>query len=146
MATRDTTGTAGGTPRKMSEIMIVTKNELGALSRITTPLAKNHINISCFTGYEWGGEAAFRLVTDNNKKACDVLRTAGYNVQENPVVLWNTENKPGHLLGATTALAEANINTFCSYSTTSAGAPTCVVAFNTSDTDRTIDVLKRVRF
>ena len=144
MATRTATGTTTGTT-KTTELLVITRNELGAFARITTPLAKNSINIECFTGYEWSGEAAFRLVTSNNRKARELLKAEGYNVQENPIVLWTTPNTPGQLRNATTALAEARVNTYCSYSTSLPNTNTTVVAFGTTDTDRATEILKRLR-
>lgn len=140
MSSKDTRTSA----RKATEVLVVAKNELGLLARITTPLAKNKINVECFTGYEWGTEAAFRFVTDNNKKARETLAAAGFNAQENQVTLWQTANTPGQLRSATTALAEANVNTFCSYSTTPANSQTTVVVFGTSDVDRTVNILNRL--
>lgn len=131
--------------RKMSELLVLTKNDLGMLARITTPLAKNNINIECFTGYEWNGEAAFRFVTSNNRRARELLASEGYNVQENPVVLWQTGNEPGRLRTATTALAEAKVNTYCAYSTTLPDSQTTAIIFNTNDSDRTMNVLKTIR-
>lgn len=143
MASKDIRGT--GSARKAGELLVVTKNELGALSRITTPLARNKINIECFTGYEWGGEAAFRFVTDNNRRAGDILRGEGYNVQETTVVLWQAANVPGQMKNATTALAEAKVNTYCSYSTALPDSNTAVTVFNTSDADRTLNILNKLR-
>lgn len=131
--------------KKTTELLVVTKNELGAFARITTPLAKNNINIECYSAYEWNSEAAFRLVTDNNKKATEILKTNGYTVTESPVVLWQTESTPGQLRNATTALAEANINTYCSYSTTPTNSKMAVAVFNTSDATRTSAVLSRMK-
>lgn len=132
------------TVRKVNELLVVTKNDLGAFARISTTLAMNSINIDCFTGYEWNGEAAFRLITSNNKKAHDALATAGFQVQDSTVVLWETQNQPGRMRSASTALAEAKINTHCSYSTTQINSPTQIVAFNTSDSDRTMNVLSKL--
>lgn len=139
MATKET-----GQVSRATELLIVTKNELGALAKITTPLARNNINIECFSGYEWCTEAAFRLVTDNNRKAQELLKTQGYNVQENPVCLWKTDNVPGRLSSATTALAEANVNTFSAYATSATGARTQTITLNTSDVERTTTVLRRI--
>lgn len=143
MASKTTAGMSN--TRKTTELLIVTRNELGALAKITTPLARNNINIECFTGYEWGGEAAFRFVTDNNKKARDLLKAAGYNVVEGPVTVWQMSNTPGMLMAATTSLAEANVNTFCAYSTASADDKTVIAVFNTNNSDRATDVLRKVR-
>lgn len=142
MATR----TAGaGKVSKTTELLIITPDELGTFARITTPLAKQGINILCFTGYEWGNEAAFRIVTDNNRKAMEALRGAGFTVQENTVVLWTTANTPGQLKAAATALAEARINTHCAYSTATSDDATAIITYTTSDPNRTVDVLNRLR-
>lgn len=132
------------TVRKVSELLIVTKNEIGAAARITSFLTRNNINMECFTGYEWGGEMAFRFVTSNNKKARDALVGAGYNVQESNVVLWNTTNTPGTFTNASTSLAEADVNTYCTYSTAIPNSTTTTVIFNTSNPDRTMDVLQHI--
>ena len=142
MSTKDVRTT--GTTRKTSELLIVTKNELGSLARITAPLAKNRINIECFSGYEWGTEAAFRLVTDNNRKAGELLKNEGFSVQETPVVLWQTGSTPGKLHDATVALAEARVNTYSSYSTTLTGTREATAVLNTSDATKTMEVLKRI--
>lgn len=130
--------------RKGSELLIVTRNEMGALARIATPLAKNGINIECFSGYEWGGEAAFRFVTSNNRVAGDLLRKEGYSVQENPVVLWQTDNTTGQLMTATIALAEARVNIYSSYASTVASSKQSLAVFGTSNADKTLEILKRL--
>lgn len=142
MATK-MTGVGGVT--KTTELLIVTANELGAFARISAPLAKKGINVECFTAYEWNGEAAFRLVTNNNKKAREILEGEGHRIQENTSVLWTTENTPGRLSTVTTAMAEARINTHCAYGTTPIDAMTTRVVFTTDDADRTVEVLKRLR-
>lgn len=145
--TKRTTSTTGksGTTRRADELLVVTHSEPGLFAKVTNPLGRNNINIECFTAYEWGTEAAFRIVTDNNKKARDVLRSAGFTVQENSVALWYTNNEPGNLMKATNALATAHINTYCSYSTAVPNSDSTVIAFNTNDTNRTIEVLNRIR-
>ena len=136
MATKNT--------QKTSELLVVTRNELGSLARVTAPLAQNNINIECYCGYEWGNEAAFRFITNNNRKARELLSKAGWNVQENTTVLWNAPNKPGILRKATGALAELKINVYASYSAAQPGDPNCTIAFTTSDPVRTMDTLNRI--
>lgn len=142
MATR---GPTAGKVTKSTELLLITRDELGTFARIATPLADQGINIECFTGYEWGTEAAFRIVTNNNRRAAEVLRGAGFPVQESPIVLWTAENRPGQFKAAATALAEARVNTHCVYQTANADSPTAVVAYNTNDPDRTMDILRRLR-
>ncbi|MFA4874353.1 MAG: hypothetical protein WC956_02790 [bacterium] len=126
---------------KTSEILVVTKNNFGTLAGITSSFATGNIGITCFTGYEWNGEAAFRFVTNNNRKACDILKSYGYTVYENPVAVWYTDNSPTQMKNATTALAEAKVNTHCMYTTSVPNSNSTVMVFNTNNVDRTITVL-----
>ena len=111
--------------RKTTDLWITTTNELGALSKLTTPLTASNINIESFVCWEEGNTANFRLVTSDNGKAKEVWTKGGYTVNETPIVLWTTSNTPGRLNAATTALAEGGINTICTYaSTTGTGETT----------------------
>jgi len=130
--------------QKTSELLVVTRNETGALARVTAPLAQNNINIECYCSYDWGNESAFRFVTSNNKKARELLTKAGYNVQENPTILWTAPNKPGMLRKATGALAEMKVDIYASYSSANSGDPSGTIAFTTSDPNKTADTLNRI--
>ena len=148
--TRRTTSTTSKTTAstattKTSELLVVTHNSVGAFSSITSPLTRNKINIECFTGYEWSGEAALRIITDNNRKASELLRNEGFTVQESPVVLWNTKSSAGTITNAMNALANANVNTYSTYATTNATTKNEVVVFNTNNPDTTINVLKGLK-
>jgi len=130
--------------RKTTELFIMTPNALGSLTKITNPLTKNGINVEGYCAYEWGNEAAYRIITDDNTKARTVLAKEGFCVEENPTVLWETNNKPGMLKKATEALRSENINIFCSYCTTMVGGKKTATAFTTNDAERTFNTLLRV--
>ncbi len=137
----------GKNVRTGTELLVVTNNELGSFAKLASALSKNKVSIECFTGYVWGGEAAFRIVTDNNQKASSVIRTQGYNVTESPVVLWYTNNETSRISLASEALAKANISTFSTYSCSAADAPKntdTVVAFNTSDPESTATIISHL--
>ena len=129
--------------RKTTDLWVTTPNELGALSRLTTPFKPHNINIESFVCWEEGNDAHFRLVTNNNSKAREICTKEGYTVKEEPVVLWTTPNTPGRLSAATTALAEANINTYCTYACCM-GTGETMVAFYTNNPDRTYEILNRL--
>lgn len=130
--------------RKTTELFIVLPNTLGSLTGITNPLSKHKINVEGYCAYEWGKEAAYRIITDDNTRAREVLTKQGYTVQENPTVIWETNNKPGALKKATEALAVEKINVFCSYCTTMAGGKKAATAFTTNDADRTFNTLVKM--
>ncbi len=132
------------TTTKTSELLVVTKTGPGMLAKLVAPLAQNNINVECFTGYEWGTEAAIRLVTDNNRKAREVISKAGYTVQETSTVVWNTPNTPGMLRKAASALAEEGVNIYCAYATGEA-SKNSKIAFTTSNADKTVSTLERLK-
>lgn len=129
---------------KTSELLVVTKTGPGILAKLVAPLAQSNINVECFTGYEWGNEAAIRLVTDNNHKAREVISKAGYTVQETSTVIWDTPNTPGILRKAASALAEQKVNIYCTYATGDVGKNS-KITFTTSDADKTVSTLERLK-
>jgi hypothetical protein len=130
--------------KKTTELFIMTPNALGSLTGITTPLQKGGINVEGYCAYEWGNEATYRIITDNNAKARQVLSKVGYCVEENPTIVWETNNKPGMLKKATEALAGKNINIYCSYCTTMAGGKKAATAFTTNNPDVTLNTLLKL--
>jgi len=130
--------------KKTTELFIMTPNALGSLTGITTPLQKHGVNVEGYCAYEWGNEATYRIITDNNAKARQVLTKAGFCVEENQTIVWETNNKPGMLRKATEALAVKNINIYCSYCTTMAGGKKAATAFTTNNPDVTLSTLLKL--
>lgn len=137
-------GSSTGMVYTASELLIVARNDLGALARVTSQLSRYNINIESISAYEWNGEAAFRLMTSNNRMACDLLQQNGFNVQDNPVTVWVTENRPGKLNQATAALAESHINTASTYLLPGGDPSVAMVVFTTDNIERTSDILNRI--
>jgi len=135
----------GYTARTAGELLIVARDASQNYTGVTTPLTLNHVNLECFTTYKWGDETAFRLVTSDNRKAHEILKCAGFDVQENLVTLWYTKNKPGRFNKAVDALAREKIDTFCAYSTAVPNTNTMIIAFTTNDTAKTSEVLSKIR-
>ncbi len=133
------------TSRKTTDLYVITPNELGILAKLTRYLKTNNINIETFVAWEEGSNAYFRFVTTDNKRARETWLKEGYKVKEEPVILWDTTNTPGQLNVAMTALAEANVNTFCTYASSIAGINTSRVVFYTDNSERTSEVLGKIR-
>jgi hypothetical protein len=133
------------TTKKTTDLYVTTKNELGSLSRLTTPLKTNNINVENYVAWEEGNTAHFRFVTNDNAKTRELWTKEGYTVKEDPVVLWNTTNTPGTLNKGSTALAEGRVNTSCTYATTNTGNNTTTAVFYTDNPDRARDILDQLR-
>jgi hypothetical protein len=133
-----------GKTQRTTELHVTTENELGAGAKLMLPLKQNKVNIECFCGYEMENRVTFKLSTSDNTRAKTLLTNAGYTVTENPVVLWTTTNTPGEMYAATSALAEARINTNYAYSTAVQGSKTASVVFATDDVTRAFDTLSKL--
>lgn len=93
------------------EIVVTTENKVGILANISKILADHDINIEGVAGYGDQKEAKLMLVTDDNLRAGDALKKAGYKqVKESEVIMLDLINKPGALKGITAKLAAAEID------------------------------------
>lgn len=125
------------------ELVVTGKDEVGALARATLPLKQNNINIECSCCYGMDGKATFHLVTNNTKKAKELLTKNGWTVAQNSAVLWQTDNIPGTLNKATTALSEAKINIEYCYFASPPGAKTSGVVFKTANDTKACEILAK---
>jgi hypothetical protein len=105
-----------------------------------------NVNIRAATGYSAHAmyrKAVFTLIVDDFLKAEKALERMGASdVEESSVILVDMVNKVGALERAATVIANAGINIFYFYATTSAGkSATCV--FKTADDKRAITLLNK---
>jgi hypothetical protein len=68
------------------EVVVNLPDDLGVLSRISTALSEARVNIKAVCAYAVDDDAHVRLVTDNNGRAMDVLKRAGFTASEHDVV------------------------------------------------------------
>lgn len=93
------------------EISVVVSNRIGILADMSKVLADHGINIEAVAGYATEKDAQIMLVTEDNLRAVDALKKAGYkNTKENPILIFELENKAGALKNLTAKLAAQNID------------------------------------
>lgn len=130
--------------KKSTELIVVTDNCRGTFTKLAAPLRENKINVIGYCAYEWGTEAAFRIITTNNTEAKKILSGNGWTVSENPTVLWESSNRPGALEKATNFLLDADVNIYSTYTTAKSSGRKAVVAFTTDDVATTYSVLNKL--
>ena len=125
------------------EIVVTEKNKVGILANISRILADAGINIQGVAGYAVDKEAKIMLVTEDNLRAVDAMKKAGYKaVKESEVVMAELVNKPGALKSFTAKLAAGGIDIKYAYGTIcSAGCPGKLV-LSTSDNEKTVVLFK----
>jgi hypothetical protein len=137
---------AGFTAKPAKEITATFTDSLGLTAKVAAAVAAENVNILAATGYSASGarrKATFTLIVDDLVRAEKALEKIGADdVQDSSVIMVETANKVGTLERISRIIADAGINIYYFYSTTSSGkTATCV--FKTADDKKTIEVLRR---
>ncbi|MBA4373373.1 MAG: hypothetical protein C0402_11010 [Thermodesulfovibrio sp.] len=134
------------TARPGKEITATFNDSMGLTAKVAAALAAANVNILAGTGYSASGtrrKATFNLIVDDLVKAERALEKIGADdIQDASIILVEIANKVGALENISRTIAEAGINIYYFYSTTSSGkTATCV--FKTADDKKTIKVLSK---
>ena len=134
------------TVKTAKEITATILDGVGMTAKVAAALAKENVNILAGTGYSASGfrrMATFTLIVDNLEKAEKALDNIGCeNIQDQSIIMVETENRPGALETISSIIAKAGIAIYYFYSTTSSGeTATCVI--KTADDKKAIRVLTK---
>jgi hypothetical protein len=110
------------------------------MSKLTS---EHGLNIEAVAGYSADKEAKIMLLTDDNLRAMDALKKAGYkSIKEEEVIVMELENKAGALKYVTELLATKGIDIKYTYGTVcSANCPAKLI-ISTSDNEKALVALK----
>ncbi len=126
------------------EITATFIDRMGLTAKVASALAAENVNILAGTGYSASGmrrRATFTLIVDDLAKAVRALEKIGADdFHESSVIMVEMANKVGALEKISKLIANAGINIYYFYATTSSGkTATCVI--KTADDAKTIKVL-----
>lgn len=124
------------------QLLAVTENKVGMLAQVCADVSGTGVNIQAVSAYGLGDKANFRLLTDNNQKAKEVLQAKGHQVSEQDVVLLELPNKVGALKEAGEKLKGAGVDLKYIYGTTCSGDCDCLLVFDSNNNARAEEVLK----
>jgi hypothetical protein len=68
------------------EVVVNAPDEIGVMSRVSSVLAQAQINIKALCAYAVDNDAHVRLITEDNKKAVNALKKAGFKTTEHEVM------------------------------------------------------------
>lgn len=129
------------------EITAMFPDTIGLTAKVAEAVAGENVNILAATGYSASGlreKATFTLVVDDYPAAERALQRIGANeIHESTVLLVETPNRVGALERCAKAIADAGINIFYFYATTSSG-DTATTVMKTADDKKAIQVLRNV--
>ena len=127
------------------EITATFQDAIGLTAQLAAAVAAENVNILAATGYSASSErrnATFTLVVDDFAKAEKALERIGAEeIHESSVIMVETPNKPGSLERIAKIIADAGINIYYFYATTSSGK-TATSVIKTADDKKAIKVLQ----
>lgn len=128
------------------EISATFKDTIGLTAKVAKAVAVEKVNILAGSGYSASAmfrKAIFTLIVDDFSKAEKALEKIGaVDIEESSVVLVDMAHKVGALEKASKIIADAGINIYYFYATTSTGR-TATCLFKTADDKKVIRLLNR---
>ena len=94
----------------MRELIIVARDQVGLLARVSKILGDRDINIDSVLVETEGKETMIRLVASREKEAMKLLEDAGFKVSASDVIVLKIDDQPGELAKVALTLAESGIN------------------------------------
>ncbi len=94
----------------MNRIIVMAKNEVGAIADISRALADSSINIETISTDPLGDNGAISVTTDDNDGALLALTNAGFKTVSDESLLVRLRDEPGALAKVAERLKLAGIN------------------------------------
>src|SRR3989338_9416220 len=97
------------------------------LAEVSGLIADAGVNITAISAYATGKDAIFRIVTNDNAKAKNILTPKGFKVKENEVVTVNLPDQVGQAKEIADKIKQAGINLDYIYGSTCGCADTAAI-------------------
>jgi len=128
---------------KAEQISIFLENKAGRLSEVTGTLARAGVNIRALSLADTTDFGVLRLIVDNNQKAEEALKEAGFTVRITHVVAVEVDDRPGGLHFILDALTQAGINVEYMYAFVQQSGSNAIMIFRFDQLEPAIDVLEK---
>lgn len=128
------------------EITATFNDTIGLTAKVAAAVAAENVNILAATGYSASSErrnATFTLIVDDFARAERALEKIGAEeIHESSIIMVETPNKVGALERIARIIADAGINIYYFYATTSSGK-TATSVIKTADDKKAIKALHK---
>ncbi len=125
----------------MKEFCVEIENTPGAISNVCTALGQAGVNLVSIASECVGGQGFMRIITDNEKKAAELLDEKDMMYSENSVIVKAFDDRPNQLAAVINKIASAGINIDALYLLQSKNGK-AQVAIVTDDVQRAVRELK----
>jgi len=124
------------------QISVFLENKAGRLAEVTRILAEAHINIRALSLADTSDFGILRLIVNDNNKAKEELRKAGFTVAKTDVVAVEVADQPGGLHHILRILQKANVNVEYMYAFVQQSGADAVLIFRFDNLDEALRILK----
>lgn len=123
------------------QISIFIENKAGRISDVTGVLSDAGVNIRALSVADTSDFGVLRLIVDNNLKAEEALKNAGFIVRETKVVAVKVEDRPGGLHSILEILKQSGINVEYMYAFIRQSGQNAIMIFRFDQPEEAISVL-----
>jgi len=128
---------------KAEQISIFLENKAGRLLEVTGTLAQAGVNIRALSLADTTDFGVLRLIVDNNQKAEEALKEAGFTVRITHVVAVEVDDRPGGLHFILDVLTQAGINVEYMYAFVQQSGSNAIMIFRFDQLEQAVAVLEK---
>ena len=126
----------------LEQISVFLENKAGRLAEVTRILAEANINIRALSLADTSDFGILRLVVNDNNKAKEELRKAGFTVAKTDVVAVEIADKPGGIYNVLRILQKANVNVEYMYAFVHQSSANAVLIFRFDNISEALRLLR----
>jgi len=126
----------------VKQLSIFLENRSGRLAEVTEILGKHGVNIRALSLADTSDFGILRVIVNNPKRACEVLRSEGFTVSETEVMAIEVEDRPGGLASVLKILSSENINVEYMYAFLEKFTDHALIIFRIEAVERTSALLR----
>ena len=126
---------------QVEQISVFLENRAGRLAEVSAILAEAGVNIRALSLADTSDFGVLRLIVDNNEKARETLKNAGFTVGKTNVVAVEVEDRPGGLHKILDVLFRSEINVEYMYAFVQQSGSNAVMIFRFDQTEKAMKVL-----
>ena len=128
---------------KVEQISIFLENKSGRLAEVTRLLGDGGINIRALTLADTSDFGILRLIVNDNARALDILKKAGFTVGKTEVVAVEVPDRPGGLADILEQFGKAGTNVEYMYAFVEKSGDDAVVIFRFDNPEQAVELLRK---
>ncbi|MCI5819956.1 MAG: hypothetical protein MRZ86_05175 [Acidaminococcus sp.] len=130
----------------VNQIAVFLENRAGRLLSLSKALSDAKIDLVSLNIADTSDFGIVRMITSDNQKAIDALKSAGFVVKENELIGIEVDDVPGGLTRVLEGLAGSDIDIEYLYSYAKSNSSKATILVKTADLDKANKILKELKF